>query len=295
MWDELMAAVPVLTDGAWGTQMQARGLPIGASPEAWNVSKPDAVFAVAQAYVDAGSRVILTNTFGANSIALRRHGLQDRAAEIAFTGAALSRQAANGRAHVFASIGPTGLVLAMEEEPPEVIKASFVQQARNLADGGADALVIETMSELAEARLAVAAANETGLPVVVSMTYGAGRAGDRTPMGVTPEEAAAELEAAGADAIGANCGDGAEQLIAVTTRLRAATRLPLWIKPNAGLPVLENGRAVYRTSPDDFAAHCCRLVDAGAGFIGGCCGTAPAFIAALHDALAERGTASDDT
>jgi 5-methyltetrahydrofolate--homocysteine methyltransferase len=280
----LLAEAPVVTDGAWATQLQERGLPIGDCPDAWNLLRPACVEAVARSYVEAGSRVILTNTFGASRIALSRHGLADRAAAINEAGAAISRRAAGTTAHVFASMGPTGALLAQGEVSGPEVRAAFLEQARALATGGADAVVIETMTDLAEARLAVEAVRETGLPVVACMHLSAGRDGDRTLAGATPEQAAAALEAAGADAIGANCGTGAASLLAVCERLKAATALPVWVKPNAGLPEWVAGsrpRLIYRTTPDEFAAGALLLVKAGADFIGGCCGATPAFIQAL--------------
>jgi methionine synthase I (cobalamin-dependent) len=276
------APVPVVTDGAWGTQLQERGLRIGECPDAWNLSHPEHVEAVARAYVAAGSRVILTNTFGANRIALARHGLAERTEAINQAGAAISRRAADGSAAVFASIGPTGVMLAMGEVSEPEVRAAFAEQARALAAGGAEGFVIETMTDLAEATIAVEAARETGLPVVACMVFGAGKARDRTMMGVTPEQAAEALAAAGAEVIGANCGDGVPGLLPICQRLRAASDLPVWMKPNAGLPEFTGGSVVtYRIAPEEFATQAAALAEAGANFIGGCCGTGPTFIRAL--------------
>jgi 5-methyltetrahydrofolate--homocysteine methyltransferase len=270
------ATGPVVTDGAWGTQLQARGLAIGACPDAWNLTRPEAVEAVASSYVEAGSRVILTNTFGANRFALARHDLAEQAAAINQRGAAISRRAAGAHAAVFGCIGPTGERLP--QDMAAKIGEAFAEQARALAVGGVDALVIETMIDLTEAKLALAAAQETGLPVVVCMLYGVGAEPDRTLTGVTLEQATAELAAAGADAIGTNCGAGAAQMVPICARLRTATTLPLWIKPNAGLPIIVDGQAVYAMTPEEFAVQARQLVRAGADFIGGCCGTGPEFI-----------------
>lgn len=279
---ELGAGGPVITDGAWGTQLQARGLTAGSCPELWNLTHPECVEDVARSYVDAGSQVILTNTFGGNAILLARSGLADQVCEINRAGVEISKRAADGRARVFASIGPTGKILEMEEIPEQEMRREFFRQATALADAGADAIVVETMSGLPEARLAVEAACATGLPVVASMTYGAGRDGTRTVMGVTPEQSVAILVAAGASAIGANCGEGAERLLPVCRRLRAATTLPLWLKPNAGRPELVDGRAAYAHSgAEAFAEQAALLVAAGANFVGGCCGTGPEFVRAL--------------
>jgi len=279
--ERLLAAAPIITDGAWGTELQALGLPAGECPDAWNLTHPDEVRCIARDYVDAGSRVILTNTFRGNSIALAGHGLADRLLAINSAGVRLSREAAGSRAMVFASIGPTGKLLMAGDATEEALRGAFSEQAEILAAAGADAIVVETMSDLEEARLAVAAAHATGLPVVASMVFDSGKERDRTMMGTTVEEMAAGLAAAGADVIGANCGLGAEGCIPIARRLKAATRLPVWMKPNAGLPVMTGGKATYRTTPEEFAAQAALLAEAGVAFLGGCCGTSPAFIAAL--------------
>lgn len=270
----------VLTDGAWGTQLQARGLPVGEFPDAWNLSHPDRVHAVALEYVEAGSRIILTNTFGSNRLRLADQDPEflERVEEMNRRGVEISRRAAGTRARVFASIGPTGKLLLGGEVTPEEVTAAFEEQARALAAAGADALVVESMMDVQEALLAVAAAKTTGLPVVASMVYDAGANRDRTMMGTTPEQDAEALAAAGADVIGTNCGRGIADFVPICRRMRAATGLPLWMKANAGLPELQDGRTVYRTTAAEFAGHVPALIEAGACFIGGCCGTSPKFI-----------------
>lgn len=276
----------ILTDGAWGTQLQARGLGLGEFPDIWNLTHPEQVSEVARAYVEAGSQVILTNTFGANRIRLAEQGLGERMEEINRRGAEISRQAAGGRARVFASIGPTGKLLMSGDITPDEIQAAFLEQARALAEGGADGLVIETMSDLEEATLAVKAARETGLPVAACMVFDSGKEKDRTMMGNTPEQAAKALAAAGANVVGANCGQGIAGFVSICRRLHATTDRPIWIKANAGLPVMVEGRAQYRTTPQEFAAYLPELISAGASFLGGCCGTSPEFIAAIKATLA---------
>ena len=282
---QLVSQAPVVADGAWGTELQARGLEAGECPDAWNLSHPARVEEVARAYVEAGSRVLLTNTFRANRVALAGYGLAERTVEINRAGAAISRRAAAGRARVFASIGPSGKLLAAGEIDEETLSAAFREQARALAEGGAHALVLETMADLAEARLAIAAAQEAGLPVVASMVFDTGRNKDRTMTGVTPEQAATELAAAGADVVGANCGCGVAGYVEICRRLHASTDLPIWVKANAGLPRLVDGRPVYSMTPDEFAAYAPALAEAGAAFIGGCCGTGPEFVRAVRLAL----------
>ncbi|MBK9138731.1 MAG: homocysteine S-methyltransferase family protein [Verrucomicrobia bacterium] len=285
---DLLGTGPVVTDGAWGTELQARGLLSGDIPDLWNLTRPDLVGEVAHAYVEAGSQVILTNTFGANRLRLDAHGAAGQVEAINRRGVEISKSAAGNRARVFASMGPSGKLLMSGETTVAELTTAFAEQAQALADGGADAIVIETMSDLDEAKAALAAAKSSGLPVVVCMVFDAGKDKDRTMMGATPEVVARELTAAGADVIGANCGVGIERYVPVCQRLRAATDCPIWIKANAGLPVMEGGRVVYRTTPEEFACHVPALLAAGASFIGGCCGTSPAFIRAVCTKLPGR-------
>ncbi len=278
----LIERAPVILDGAWGTRLQATGLPPGACPDEWNLSHPAGVEAVARAYVDAGSDIILTNTFRANRIALQSYGLADRVAEINRRGVEISKRAANNRALVFASIGPSGKMLMMEEVTEDELAHAFTEQAASLAEAGCDGLVIETMTDLVEASIALRAAKSTGLPVAVSMVFDSGKQRDRTMMGKTPEDVAAVLSGEGADIIGANCGVGIEQVIPVASRLRAATSLPIWIKPNAGMPEMINGSVCYHTTPEMFLQSAMNLKAEGVAFVGGCCGTTPEIIAALR-------------
>lgn len=280
--EQMIANGPVVTGGAWGTELQARGLPLGSFPEAWNLSHPDCVLEVAKAYVDAGSQVILTNTFSANRLRLAEGGLADRVTEINREGVRISRAAVQGRgARVFASIGPTGKLLMDGSVSPDEMKSAFEEQACALGEAKADGLVVETMSDLAEAELAVGAARATGLPVVACMVFDSGKDKDRTMMGATPEQTAEALATAGAEVIGANCGQGITGFVPICKRLRAATDRPLWLKPNAGLPTLVDGRAIYKTTPDEFADYTKQLIQLGANFVGGCCGTRPDFIRAI--------------
>lgn len=279
--DELIAAGPVITDGAWGTQLQSRGLTGGACPDQWNLSHADDVEQVPRAYAEAGSQIVLTNTFRANRVALASYDLEEQVVEINQAGVAISRRAAGDKARVFASIGPSGKMLISGEVTQETLRAAFVEQANAIAAAGADAIVIETMAELEEAELALAAAKETGLPVVACVVFDSGPNNDCTMMGVTPEQAAQRLTSAGADVVGANCGQGIESYVDICRRMRTVTDKPLWIKANAGIPEVIDGEVVYQTTPEQFAAFAPALLAAGAQFIGGCCGTAPEFISAL--------------
>jgi methionine synthase I (cobalamin-dependent) len=272
---------PLITDGAWGTQLLALGLAPGALPDAWNLERPESVESVACAYVEAGSQVILTNTFRSNGITLEAAGLAGQLDAINRAGVEISKRAAAGKALVFASIGPTGKLLMNGEVGREEVASAFAAQAVALAAAGADALLIETMSDLEEAGLALSAAKSTGLPVIVSFAFDSGKNKDRTMMGVTPEAAARAMESAGADAVGANCGAGIERFVPVCQRMRVACSLPVWIKANAGLPEMKEGAVVYGTPASVFASYLPALIEAGAAFVGGCCGTTPEFVRAL--------------
>ncbi len=280
-----MNGSPILTDGAWGTQLQDRGLGPDELPDLWNLSHPERVEEVPRLYVEAGSQVVLTNTFRATRIVVREKEPNADIAAINRAGVEISKRAAAGKAKVFASIGPSGKLLMMGDVTEDDLRKSFTEQADALAEAQADAIVIETMSDLAEAKIALSAAKATGLLTVACMVYDSGKNKDRTMMGVTPEQAAEELAGAGADVIGANCGNGIAGYIPVCQRLHAATKLPIWIKANAGLPVMKEGRVTYATTPEEFASYVPKLVAAGASYIGGCCGAGPDFIRAARAAL----------
>jgi methionine synthase I (cobalamin-dependent) len=283
---KITAAGPVLSDGAWGTQLQALGLAPGEVPDLWNLTHPEKVGAVAKAYVAAGSQIILTNTFGANRFRLGEAGAADKVKIVNEAGARISREAAGGNSLVFASIGPSGKLLVNGDVTEAELHAAFAEQAEALASGGAQGLVVETMQDLDEARIAIAAAKTTGLPVVASMVFDCGKDKDRTMMGATPEQAAAALVEAGADVVGANCGQGIAGFVNICARLKsAAGGHPLWIKPNAGLPQMQAGKTVYMMTAAEFAGQVPAVLAAGANFIGGCCGTTPDFIREIHRQL----------
>jgi methionine synthase I (cobalamin-dependent) len=285
---QLTATGPMLADGAWGTELQKMGLAPGMIADAWNLSHPERVEEVARSYVEAGSGIVLTNTFRANRVALAGHELAGKGKQLNRAGVEISRRAAGNRARVFASIGPSGKLLMAEEIGREELQDAFAEQANSLAEASPDALVIETMSDLVEAGIALEAARATGLPVVVCMVFDSGKNQDRTLTGVTPELAAKELTAQGADVIGANCGKGIDAFIDVCRRLHAATDRAIWIKPNAGMPRLSGDSVVYDTTPEEFASYVPALIEAGAAFIGGCCGTNSQFIRAMSQQLHSR-------
>jgi methionine synthase I (cobalamin-dependent) len=275
-----------LSDGAWGTQLQAHGLAPGQSPDLWNLTHPEKVREVPRAYVAAGAQVVLTNTFGANRLRLAETGGLDQVVAINEAGARISVEEAGSKAFVFASIGPSGKLLISEDVTEAELHDAFAEQAQALARGGAHGLVVETMQDLDEARIAIAAAKATGLPVVASMVFDSGKDKDRTMFGTTPEQAAAALLEAGADVIGANCGQGIAGFVTICARLKAASGgHPVWIKANAGLPQMQDGKATYVMTAAEFASYVPALISAGANFIGGCCGTTPDFIREVHRQL----------
>jgi len=206
-------------------------------------------------------------------------------AEFNRAGAEISKRAAGDKAKVFGSIGPSGKIVMMGEVNEEELFEAFKEQAAALVEGGVDGLVVETMTELAEARAAVRAAKTAGVPVVGCMTYDSGKDRSSSMMGVTPEQAAEALIEAGADMVGCNCGIGIDNYIVVAGKLRAATDKPIWVKANAGLPEIEEDKVVYRMKPEEFADKVKLLIEAGANIVGGCCGTSPAFIAAIRKVL----------
>ncbi len=285
--ESLIKDGPAVTDGSWGTQMQKRGLKRGQNPDSWNLSHADQVREVAEQYVNAGSQIILTNTFGASRLSLANFKLDEKTVEINTAGVRISREAADGRAHVFASIGPTGRMLITQETTEEELQNVFEEQANAQAKAGADGIIIETMIDIEEARIAAVAAKKTGLPVIVSMVYDSGEDKDRTMMGNSPEEVVATISEIGVDGFGANCGQGIEAFLPICRRLRQATDLPIWIKPNAGLPEVVDDGVVFRTTAQEFVQFVPDLVQAGASFIGGCCGTDQEFVKTIRQTVAD--------
>ena len=275
----------LLADGAWGTEFLKRGLKQGDPPEDWNLVKPEAVKEVAAAYRAAGSQIILTNSFGGNRFQLERHGLTGKTREINRVAAGITRDACEGKAITAGDIGPSGKLFIMGEVSEEDLFAAFQEQAEALKEGGAEWFVVETMIDMGEMEIAVRAAAKTGLPVVASMTYEKGQAGYRTVMGHSPEDCVQAAKAAGAAVIGANCGTGVDTYVELAEILRKLTDLPVWIKGNAGLPELVDGRTVYRMSPEVYASYIPRLLDAGVNIVGGCCGTSPDFIRRIKPVL----------
>ena len=277
----------LISDGAWGTFLQKKGLKPGECPECWAVERPDDVKEIARAYLAAGADMIESDTFGGTSFKLAHFGLQDRVAEINEAGARLSAEAAveaGGEKWVIASVGPTGKMLVMEDVTEQELYDSFKEQVVALAAGGADAMCIETMSDLQEAALAVRAVKDnTSCEAITTFTFAPTVNGDyRTMMGVSPEQAAAAMIAAGADIIGTNCGNGIAGMIPIVKAMRTvAPDTPILVQANAGLPTNVNGVDTFPETPEAMARQVVGLLEAGATIIGGCCGTTPAHIRAI--------------
>ena len=278
----------LISDGAMGTFLHAKGLAPGECPESWCISHPDAVKDIAEAYIAAGSDIVETNSFGGSSLRLNCDGLADKAVEFNRAAAALAKQAMGSKGYVAASVGPTSLILEEEggKTTTEEMYQSFKEQVVALAEGGADAICIETMSSILEAKLAIKAAKEnTQLPVICTFTFQAKTKGFRTMTGLTPERAAHEAVAAGADIVGANCGNGIANMIEITRQMRAAEpKVPILIHANAGMPKEVDGKVVFEETPEYMASRVAEIIEAGANIIGGCCGTSPAHIAAMAKA-----------
>ncbi len=282
------AATVRLADGVYGTELQAKGLlKPGECAELLNVDNSAAIKAVAQSYVKAGADVIMTNSLMAHRFGLEPFGLADRATELAEAAARIAKKATAGTdVKVFGSFGSTGKIVMMGDSPEEELLAAFAETADSLARGGADAIVLETFNELAEAEIALKAVKSAcDLPVIVSMAFAYGPENSATMMGNTPADLAAMAEANDAAAVGANCGVGPAEYVRVAKMLRAATDLPIWIKPNAGLPVVADDVTTFPMGPEEFASFVPQLLAAGANFIGGCCGCGPEHIRTIRKAL----------
>jgi 5-methyltetrahydrofolate--homocysteine methyltransferase len=275
-------------DGAWGTQLMARGLKPGESPDALSLSNPDALVEVAGLYLDAGADLITTNSFGASPLNLERHGLESRAEEINSAAVAALRQVVADRALVSASVGPTGRILApYGDAEREVVFESFRRQTGALVEAGADLICVETMIDINEARLAVEAARTHSgeIPIVATMTFDSTPRGFFTTMGVTVEQACSELVAAGADIVGSNCGNGIDTMVELAREFMSHAAVPVIIQANAGLPENSGGELVYPESPEYMAGRVGDLMDLGVRIIGGCCGTTPDHIRAIRAAV----------
>lgn len=275
---EIQSGKLMVSDGAWGTFLQQMGLQPGECPESWNLKYPERVLEIAQSYIDAGSDMIETNSFGGNAFKLSMFGLEDKAYEINEAAARISRKAAGPDRHVLGSIGPTGKMLMMGDVTYNQLYEAFKTQAMGLEAGGADALVVETMTDLEEATAAVKACRDnTSCEVICTMTFDKSPDGSFfTMMGVSPADLVTAMIDAGANIIGANCGNGIENMIGIVNEIREIDpEIPVLVHANAGAPVYKNGETVFLETPDQMAQFVPLLIDAGANIIGGCCGTTP--------------------
>ncbi len=289
---EAMEQKVLIGDGAMGTQLQAAGLEPGGCGEIWNVERPDVILAIQKAYVEAGSDVLISNTFGASRIMLKRHGYENRVREINMAGVRIAREAFGDKpGFVLGDIGPFGGLMEPHGEVPEAeVREAFEEQAQALVDAGADAIIAETMTALEELGIAIEAAKKAGAKVIIgSVAFDVTTNGKdvRTMMGVSPEKAAQFLVDSGVQVAALNCGAGVDMGWAakIVERYRAACSLPVMAQPNAGLPVLEKMKVVYKQDPDEFAAGVPALVAAGARIVGACCGSTPLIIRKFREHL----------
>ena len=276
----------IVADGAMGTMLQDAGLPVGGSPEAWLLENPDPVRGVHSAYVEAGAELILTCTFGGTRTRLEQPGLAERVAEVNRRAVEIAREAAGSDVYVAGDIGPLGEFLApLGALAYEQAVDIFAEQAAALAEAGVDVLYIETMSALDEVQAAVEGAQraESGLPIFATLSFDSH---GRTNMGVRPEQAAETLLAMGVDALGANCGATLEMTEGAVTKMReVAPDAILIVKPNAGMPRMVGREVVYDAAPEDMAEYARKFIALGALVVGGCCGSTPAHIAAIVEAV----------
>jgi len=279
--NEISKGKVLVSDGAWGTFLHQKGLKVNECPELWNQQRPEDVLEIARSYVEAGAHIILTNSFGASPLKLEGYGLEAQTYELNRRAAEISKQAAGTKVLVLGSMGPTGKMVLMGEVNPQEVYKGFMEQARGLADGGADGIVIETMSDPEEARLAIEAVREVSeLDIACTFTFSKNQDGAyRTMMGT---DVAAYLEmakSAGAAIIGANCGNGTAGMIEIVREFRGLDPdIPVLVHANAGLPIYEDGKTIFPESALEMASQIGELVAAGANIVGGCCGTTPEHI-----------------
>jgi len=286
--ERLQEARPLVADGAMGTMLQAKGLAAGDAPEVWNLTQPEHIMGVHRTYIEAGADIVLTNSFGGSPFRLERAGLTDRVEEVNVQAARIAREAANGRAFVLGSMGPSGEMLQpLGLRTFEELKEAFSLQAKALAAGGVDGILLETMNDLGEAEAAVQAVRESiDLPLLVSFSFDMNL---RTMMGISPRQAAEAILGWDVEGFGSNCGRGPEEMLAVVEEMHGvAPDALLLAKPNAGLPDVVGGQTRYVFSPHDMARFAIQYVELGTRIVGACCGSTPDHIRAMASAIREQ-------
>jgi 5-methyltetrahydrofolate--homocysteine methyltransferase len=281
----------ILGDGALGTMLMQRGLKTGEAPETYNLKKPEILEEIASLYLDAGSEIISTNTFGASPMRLQQFSLDKETEAINRSAVEAVRRAVRGKAYISASIGPSAKMLKPlgDAEPAEVYD-SFYRQMSALLAAGIDMVCIETVMDVKQAALAIKAARslDSKIPIMTTVTFGKSPQGYFTLMGTSIKDAAVALEEAGADIIGSNCGNGAAQMVEIAKEFRQHAHVPVAIQSNAGLPVKVGSGLVYTETPDFVAARAAEMLDLGVQIVGGCCGTTPDHIRALRKMVDAR-------
>lgn len=278
----------LLSDGAMGSLLMERGLKQGECPEKLNLTQPKILEEITQLYLDAGSDIIQSNTFGASPMKLSEYGLDDKTEEINRVAVSLAKNVVGDKAYIYGSCGPSGKILKpFGDGDPDELQHGFERQIKAMVLADVDVIFIETMTDLNEAKIAIKAAKTVApeITVVACMTFEDTPKGFLTIMGNRLVDVASELESAGAEIIGSNCGNGLDKMIQIAVELKKTSNLPLIIQSNAGLPIIKEGQIIYPETPEFFANKVSNLIDAGVSIVGGCCGTTPDTIRAMRKTI----------